>query len=244
MPKFFVNTDDVNGNTITLSGSGAEHLKVLRVREGEELTVNAGDTDYRCAVEYAGGNTFRLQILSSGSSEGEPDVSAAVYAALPKGDKTETIIQKAVELGAAKVCLFLSSRCVARPDAKALKGKLERWNKIAEAAAMQSYRGRIPEVTWLPDFDSMLREAGQAELRAFLWEDAHEVSLRGLIRQAGAFRTAALVTGPEGGFSKEEAQRAEMSGVMPVTLGKRILRCETAPLVALGAVMLETGNME
>ena len=244
MPKFFVEPDAVNGDVITLSGSGAEHLKVLRVREGEELTVNAGNTDYRCTVEYAGGGAFRLQVVSSAPAEGEPDVSATVYAALPKGDKTEIIIQKAVELGAAKICFFLSSRCVARPDAKALKGKLERWNKIAEAAAMQSYRGRIPAVTWLPDFASMLREASQAELRAFLWEDAHEVSLRKLIRDAGGFRTAALITGPEGGFSKEEAQQAADSGITPVTLGKRILRCETAPLCALGAVMLETGNMD
>ena len=244
MPKFFVSSDAVNGDTITLSGPGAEHLKVLRVREGEELTVNAADTDYHCAVEYASGGAFRLQILSSAAAEGEPDVSAVIYAALPKGDKTETIIQKAVELGAARICFFLSSRCVARPDAKALKGKLERWNKIAEAAAMQSYRGKIPEVTWLPDMDSMLREASTAELRAFLWEDAREVSLRTLIRNAGAFHTAALITGPEGGLSGEDAQRAESSGILPVTLGKRILRCETAPLVALGAVMLETGNME
>lgn len=244
MPKFFVDNDAVNTGVITLSGSGAEHLKVLRVREGETLTVNAGNTDYHCAVEYAGGGTFRLQVLSSGPAEGEPDVSAVVYAALPKGDKTETIIQKAVELGASEVCFFLSSRCVARPDAKALKGKVERWKKIAEAAAMQSYRGKIPKVTWLPDFDSMLREASQAELRAFLWEEAREVSLRGLIRNAVPFRTAALITGPEGGFSEAEAKRAQDHGIAPVTLGKRILRCETAPLVALGAVMLETGNME
>ena len=185
-----------------------------------------------------------MQILSSCPAEGEPDVDAVIYAGLPKGDKTETIIHKAVELGAAKVCFFLSSRCVARPDGKALKGKLERWNKIAEAAAMQSYRGKIPEVAWLPDFASMLKEASQAELRAFLWEDAHEISLRGLIRSQGEFHTAALITGPEGGFSKEEARQAERNGITLVTLGKRILRCETAPLCALGAVMLETGNME
>ena len=244
MPKFFVEPEAVCGDSITLSGPGAEHLKVLRVREGEELTVHAGGQDHRCAVEYAGGGTFRLQILSSGPAEGEPDVAAVVYAGLPKGDKTETIIQKAVELGAERVCFFLSSRCVARPDAKALKGKLERWNKIAEAAAMQSYRGKIPAVTWLPDFASMLREASQAEVRAFLWEDAREISLRGLIRSAGEFHTAALITGPEGGFSAEEAQQAEACGITPVTLGKRILRCETAPLAALCAVMLETGNME
>lgn len=244
MPKFFAGPAEVNGDMVTLTGSGAEHLKVLRVREGEELIVNTGATDHRCVVDSAGGGAFRLRIVDSVPAEGEPDVAVTVYAALPKGDKTETIIQKAVELGADRVCFFLSSRCVARPDAKALKGKLERWNKIAEAAAMQSYRGKIPEVAWLPDFTSMLKEASLAELRAFLWEDAHEISLRVLIRSMGAFHTAALITGPEGGFSAEEARQAEQNGVQPVTLGKRILRCETAPLAALGAVMLETGNME
>ena len=244
MPKFFVDAAQISGGVVTLTGSGAEHLKVLRVREGEELTVGADGTDYRCAVDYASGGAYRLQVLSSEPCRSEPSVKVTVFAALPKGDKTETIIQKAVELGADSVCFFLSSRCVARPDAKAMKGKLKRWQKIAEAAAMQSYRGMIPEVTWLPDYASMLKAAAEFELRAFLWEDARELSLRGLMEQTGEFRSVALITGPEGGFSPEEAAQAESTGILPVTLGKRILRCETAPLAALTAVMYHTGNLE
>lgn len=244
MPKFFVDAGEIRDGVVTLSGPSAEHLKVLRVREGEELTVCASGTDHRCAVDYASGGSYRLRVLSSAPCQAEPNVKAVVFAGLPKGDKTETILQKAVELGADSVCFFLSSRCVARPDAKAMKGKLERWQKIAEAAAMQSYRGKIPEVIWLPDFASMLKAASQMELRAFLWEDARELSLRSLMEQAGDFRSAALVTGPEGGFSPEEAALAEDAGILPVTLGKRILRCETAPLAALTAVMYHTGNLE
>ncbi len=244
MPKFFVDADAIRDGSLLLSGPQAEHLKVLRVREGEAVTVGADGTDYRCTVEYAGSGSFRLQVLSSEPCQAEPDVAAVVYTGLPKGDKTETIIQKAVELGADRVCFFLSSRCVARPDGKAMKGKLERWQKIAEAAAMQSYRGRIPEVTWLPDFASMLREAAGMDLRAFLWEEARALSLKGLMEQTGTFRSAALITGPEGGFSAEEAAQAEEAGFAPVTLGRRILRCETAPLAALTAVMYHTGNLE
>lgn len=244
MPKFFVDAAQISDGVVTLSGSDAEHLKVLRVREGEELSVCAAGQDYRCAVDYASGGAYRLRVLSSEPCQSEPNVMVTVFAGLPKGDKTETIIQKAVELGAESVCFFLSSRCVARPDAKAMKGKLERWQKIAEAAAMQSYRGKIPEVRWLPDFHSMLKVAAGFELRAFLWEDARELSLRGLMEQTSEFRSAALITGPEGGFSPEEAAQAERAGILPVTLGKRILRCETAPLTALTAVMYHTGNLE
>lgn len=243
MPKFFAAEDALRGNTILLSGPSAEHLKVLRVRVGEELTVNVAGMDCRCAVETTGGS-YQLSVLSSCPAEGEPGVHAVVYAGLPKGDKTETIIQKAVELGAGRISFFLSSRCVARPDGKSLSGKLERWNKIAEAAAMQSYRGAVPPVTWLPDLKSMLADASQMELRAFLWEGARQVSLRQLMETGGQFRTAALVTGPEGGFSEEEAAQAESAGLTAVTLGKRILRCETAPLCALSAVMYQTGNLE
>jgi len=245
MPKFFVPAALMNGDTVTLASDHAEHLKVLRVKPGEELLLCDGaGTDFRCSVAAVSGNTWQLDVLSSCESPTEPSVSVTIYAGLPKGDKTETIIQKAVELGAERVAFFLSSRCVARPDAKSVKGKLERWQKISEAAAMQSYRGKIPEILYYPGFREMLAEAANAELKAFLWEDARQLSLRDLMQRNNDFRTAALITGPEGGFSAEEAAEAEAIGILPVTLGKRILRCETAPLCVLSAVMYHTGNLE
>jgi 16S rRNA (uracil1498-N3)-methyltransferase len=243
MPKFFVPECDLGAETVTLTGSIAEHLKVLRVRVGEEvLLCDTHGRDARCAVELVGG-AVRLRILETMPSRGEPTVSVRIYAALPKGDKTETIVQKAVELGAEGVCFFLTNRCVSRPDGRAAKGKLERLNKIAEAAAMQSCRGRVPAVRWLPDLSAVLEEAGEAEVRAFLWEGERERSLRSVLKEKEGFRSAALITGPEGGFSPEEASRAETAGSLPVTLGERILRCETAPLAALAAVMFESGNL-
>ena len=244
MPKFFAPRRSLDEGFVTFSGNDAEHLRVLRVREGEELVVCDGEgKDARCVVELASKDAFRLRILRTWPSEGEPTVSAVVYAALPKGDKSELIVQKAVELGAAEIVFFLSSRCVARPDDKAAAARVERLGRIAEASAMQSLRGRISKVRWLPDFERMLTEAAGAALGAFLWEEARSVSLRAHLQACGGFRTAALITGPEGGFSAEEAEKAERAGLQPVTLGPRILRCETAPLCALSALMYETGNL-
>ena len=245
MPKFFAPECDLRDEHITLYGGNLEHLRVLRVRPGEELTVSDGrGTEARCAVELAGKEECRLRVLERMPAAGEATVSAAVYAAFPKGDKAEVIVQKAVELGADSIVFFLSSRCVARPDEKSAAGKLQRLGKIAEAAAMQSGRGKIPRVRWIGKYGEMLAEAARAELAAFLWEDAGGLSLRGLMRQKGSFRTAALITGPEGGFSPEEAAQASAAGIPAVTLGKRILRCETAPLCALTALMYESGNLE
>ena len=243
MPKFFVPECDLDAETVALTGPNAEHLKVLRVRPGEEvLLCDTRGRDARCTVELLGG-TVRLRVLETMPSRGEPSVSARIYAALPKGDKTETIVQKAVELGAERVCFFLTDRCVSRPEGKAVRGKLERLNKIAEAAAMQSCRGRVPEVGWLPDLAAVLSDAGEIEVRAFLWEGEREASLRALLKEKEGFRSAALISGPEGGFSPEEAAQAASAGFASVTLGERILRCETAPLAALAAVMYESGDL-
>jgi 16S rRNA (uracil1498-N3)-methyltransferase len=245
MPKFFAADCDLHEEHITLRGSNAEHLRVLRVREGEELTVADGrGLEARCAVELSDKNGCHLRVLELHPMTGEATVSAVLYAALPKGDKTEVIVQKAVELGADGIVFFLSSRCVARPDEKAIRGKLERLQRIAEGAAMQSGRGRIPEVRWIPKYEEMLAEASRAGLPAFLWEEETSRSLRLLMKERRPFSDAALITGPEGGFSAEEAKKAFDAGIPSVTLGKRILRCETAPLCALTAVMYETGNLD
>ncbi len=245
MPKFFVPDCDLGEEFIVLSGENAEHLRVLRVRVGEELVVSdSKETEARCAVDAAERDGFRLRILERMPARGEASVSAVIYAALPKGEKAETIVQKSVELGVNSIRFFLSSRCVSRPEEKATRGKLNRLQKIAEAAAMQSFRGKVPEVGWIPQYREMLAEARKAELTAFLWENERDLSRRSLLQSRAPFRTAALITGPEGGFTQEEAQQAKEAGIPAVTLGSRILRCETAPLCALTAVMYETGNLD
>ncbi len=245
MPKFFAPDCDLNGEYITLIGANAEHLRVLRIRPGEVIVVSDGQgTEARCEVESSDKSGFCLRITERMPSQGEATVKAAIYAALPKGDKTEMIVQKCVELGGRSICFFRSSRCVSRPDEKSIHGKIERLQRIAEAAAMQSGRGILPTVRWLPKYETMLAEAAQAQLSAFLWEGECRLSFRSLMNSRHPFETAALITGPEGGFSTEEAEQAKDAGIPAVTLGPRILRCETAPLCALTALMYETGNLE
>ena len=245
MPKFFVPPEAIRGSTVYMGKNNAAHVRALRLRPREEITVSSGGPEeYRCVYLGVEEGDDVAEIVSQGPCEAEPRTRVVLYTAMPKGDKPELITQKAVELGADRICFFLSSRCISRPDDKAVRKKLERLNRISEEAAMQSGRGCIPAVHWLDSFGAMAAEAAKCDLKLFLWEEARETSLRSALRSAAGARSVALVTGPEGGFSREEAEMAVRTGLLPVTLGKRILRCETAPLCALSAVMYETGDLE
>ncbi len=244
MPRFFVAAGNIFGGVAYIDGKDAEHLKVLRVKQGEKIVVSDGNgQDYVCRVTEVGKGETRAEVLETRPSEGEPSIRCGVYAAYPKGDKAETIIQKSVELGASEVVFFPSERCVSRPDPASLVKKLDRWAKVAREAAMQSQRGSVPAVRALASFEQAMAEAAKAELPLFLYEGEREQSLREALKGAETAKTAALVSGSEGGFSPEEAEAARAAGLCSVSLGPRILRCETAPLAALSAVMLMSGNM-
>ena len=246
MPKFFLSPDAIRDGSVYLGEHNTAHLKALRLRNGEMLTVSDGNGwEYRCVYRGMAEGEGTAEILDRSACLTEPSLRVHVFAALPKGDKTELILQKAVELGAADVCFFLSSRCVSRPDESAVRKRLDRLVRVSEEAAMQSGRGIIPKVKWSPQFADMVSDAASSDLALFLWEEAVGTSLRSALRSfPGKPADLALVSGPEGGFSREEAEQAERGGLIPITLGKRILRCETAPLCALSAVMFETENLE
>ena len=242
MPKFFLSAEAVTGDTLVLTGEQYNHAKVLRLRTGDAVIVCDGrGTDYRCTVSEVCEGEMILQIDSSGSSGSEAAVSVTVYMALPKGDKLEHVIQKATELGAEAIVTFPTARCVSRPDEKSLRKKLERWQKIAASAAEQSGRGRIPEVRTLPSYAAALKEAASADLSVLFYENEEQRTFRSAI-EAAPFRTAALMTGPEGGLEHSEVMQAEVAGLQICTLGSRILRCETAPLCALSALMYAVGE--
>ncbi len=246
MPRFFIDPPDICGGAAHIRGKDAEHLRVLRVRPGELVTLCDGKgTDYLCRLLALGPDSAEAEIMSSAPSETEPGLSCTVYAGLPKGERADFIVQKCVELGAAGVVFFLSERCVARPDGAGLKKKLERWNKIAEEASKQSGRGVIPSVGFAASFAEMLRGASAAEAGFFLWEEERkpENNIKAALERAGSFGTAAVVAGPEGGFERREAESAAEAGLVPVTLGPRILRCETAPLCALTALLYHSGDL-
>lgn len=242
MARFFVDELPAEGGGYTLTGENAEHARVLRLRPGETVTLCDGKgTDCPCRVQPGGG-------LLAGAwvpCPAEPAVRVSLYLAFPKGDKAEHVIQKAVELGAAELVLFPSRYCVSRPEGKALKSKLERWQKIARAAAEQSRRGIIPPVRALESYAEALTQAAGAELPILFYENEEQLTLRELFASgaASAPEQVSLMTGAEGGFSEEEIARAGAAGMKICTLGPRILRCETAPLAGLTAVMYALGEM-
>ena len=242
MPRFFVPKQEIGSSFLVLTGENAAHAKVLRLKNGDDVTICDGEgTDYICTVSDVANGQISLVVHSADPSQSEPKVACSVYMAFAKADKFEHVIQKATELGAAELVCFPSVRCVSRPDEKSLVKKLDRWQKIAASAAEQSRRGRIPQVIALPSYSSALKRAAEADLAVCFYENEEQLTFRAAI-EAAPFRTASLLTGPEGGFESEEVRQAAEAGLKICTLGSRILRCETAPLCALSALMYATGD--
>ena len=242
MARFFVTPDALQGNHITLTGENAQHAKVLRLKSGEEVLVCDGrGEECLCAVESVTAGQVELSVLERRISGAEAAIKVTIYMAFPKADKLEHVIQKATELGAYEIVAFPSGRCISKPDDKSLKKKLERWQKIAASAAEQSGRGAIPEVIVLPSFGAALERATQADKALMFYENEHATTLR-MALEAGEFHSISLLTGPEGGLEEKEVEQARKAGLQVCTLGSRILRCETAPLCALSAVMYAAGE--
>lgn len=233
------------GGTILLTGADAEHARVLRLKVGERIVVCDGKgADRHCTVTRVTKDAVEAEVGETVPCPGEPDITVTILAGLPKqGERGDYVVQKCTECGAARIMFFLSRRCVARPVCSGFEKKRERWRRIAEEAAKQSGRGIIPEVDILADFPAALDAAIKTELPLFLYETGERTPLKAAIEGAGAFRTAALITGPEGGFEPFEAELAAKLGFQICSMGPRILRCETAPAAALTALMFATGNL-
>lgn len=242
MARFFVSKEEISSDFPVLTGDNAAHAKVLRLKVGEEVLLCDGEgNECRCEVSDASAGELKLTVLERQVSHTEPAVRVSIYMAFPKADKLEHVIQKATELGAYEIVTFPSARCVSKPDEKSLKKKLERWQKIAASAAEQSGRGRIPEVVVLKSYTEALQRATKAEKAILFYENEHATTLRMAI-DGDRFRTISLLTGPEGGLEASEVEKAKDAGMQICTLGSRILRCETAPLCGLSAVMYATGE--
>ena len=239
MTRFFVEPEELLSQSPVLTGENASHAKVLRLKAGEEILLCDGQgQEALCRVMST---EFELEVLERRISSSEAAVRVSVYMALPKADKLEHVIQKATELGAYEIVTFPTSRCVSRPDEKSLKKKLERWQKITASASEQSGRGRIPEVVVLDSYAKALARGAEADLPIVFYENEHATTLRQAL-SSKAYTTVSILSGPEGGFEEAEIQKAREAGFRICTLGKRILRCETAPLCGLSAVMYDAGE--
>lgn len=237
MAWFFSETE-IQSDTYLLSGENAKHAKVLRLRQGEAVTVVTPSGE-QCESEYADENTLR--VLSRKQCENEPGVFVTLFQALPKGDKMDYIVQKCVELGVSRIVPVLSARCVSRPDEKSLRKKRERWQKIALQAAMQSRRGIIPEVADCVSFKEAAKQTAQNDATIIFYEMGGDAVSKILTE---APKTLGMFIGSEGGFEEQEVALVLENGGKAATLGRRILRAETAPLAALSIIMYQTGNFD
>ena len=242
MARFFVSEDELEARPLILRGENAAHAKVLRLKVAEQVTVCDGQgRECLCKIQEVNNGEVILEAGPCTQTTTEAAVKVSIYMAFPKADKLEHVIQKATELGAYEIVAFPSGRCVSKPDEKSLKKKLERWQKIAASAAEQSGRGRIPQVVVLSSFENALKRAAEAELPIMFYENEHATTLR-MALESGSYHTISLLSGPEGGLDPREVEHARDAGLRICTLGSRILRCETAPLCGLSAVMYAAGE--
>ena len=242
MPHRYFTRELANGQA-ALTGSDAHHLaNVMRARLGEEVVLCGPD-----GLEYTGSVTsitpgrVEFSVSEGAPSKAEPNVAVTLFVGYPKQGKLDEIIRHSVELGVTEIVPFFSRYCVAAP--KKEEAKNERYNRIAAEAAKQAGRAQIPHVAMpLENFSAVCEALNQYDKALFFYEGGG-APLRELL-VPGSVQTLALITGSEGGFSTEEAAAAASAGAATVGLGPRILRCETAPLTALPAAMLLTGNLE
>ena len=241
MPRFFVDKSDFSDTEIIIGGQDAHHIaRSLRMAEGDEVTVCNGDgNEYCCILKRIRDEECIAEIREIVKSDRESPIFITLCMAYPKGDKLETVIQKAVELGAGRILPFESARCIKRPKAEKAEKQTARLQRIAEEAAKQCGRAKIPTVYPPALFNDMLKVAKEAELALLCYENENGLTVKGAIAGKNTPKSIAIIVGSEGGFSPEEVKSATENGCLSVSLGNRILRCETAPSFVLSALSYE-----
>lgn len=245
MYQFFVEPGqiDVENRRVVIEGGDVNHIKnVLRMKAGEEIAVNNGQDgrEYRCGIVSLHEDRIICQLRFIKEDSVELPVKVYLFQGLPKGDKMELVIQKAVELGVHAVIPVAAKRCVVRLDEKKARAKVLRWQGIAQAAAKQSRRGIIPAVSEVMSFEGAVKLASSMDVKLIPYELAQDMDkTRQLIESLKPGQSAAVFIGPEGGFEEQEVELAKEAGIVPVTLGKRILRTETAGLAVMAWIMYQ-----
>lgn len=242
MHHFFVTPQQISGDKIRIEGGDVNHMKnVLRMKLHEKAEISDGESrTYLCEVEAYEEDVAVLHILEEMEADTEPASKLYLFQGLPKSDKMELIVQKAVELGVYQVIPVTMKRSVVRLDDKKAAKKADRWNSIAESAAKQAGRSRIPEVTMPLSYKEALKMAEELDVTLLPYELAGGMKVtREVIRQIKSGQSVGIFIGPEGGFEPEEVDAAVSMGAKVITLGRRILRTETAGLATLAVLMFE-----
>ena len=243
MNRFYILPEFISGNTIMITGGDVNHIKnVLRLKSEDELICFDGKgMEYLCSITSIEKDMVKTGIISSKKADTEPSVKITLAQGLPKSSKMDYIIQKTVELGVHKIIPVSTERTIAKGE------KLERWRKIAKEASEQCGRAIIPEVSPVLNFNEFLVPAPSLsrgistyfDLKLIPWENEKQISLKTILKEHPAANSIALLIGPEGGFSKQEIKEAVDQGFKPVSLGKRILRTETAAVSAVSNILYE-----
>lgn len=240
MYHFFVTPEQVKEEFIYINGSDVNHIKnVLRMKQGETLQISDGNNKkYLCKIEKITAEEVCAAIIEEQHADTELPSKIYLFQGLPKSDKMELIVQKAVELGAYEIIPVATKRAVVKLDAKKAAKKVERWNSIAEGGAKQSGRNVIPKVNQVMTYKEALSYAGKLDVVMIPYELAEGMAeTKAFIERITPGQSVGIFIGPEGGFETEEVEQAIESGAVPITLGKRILRTETAGLATLAVLM-------
>lgn len=240
MYHFFVEEEQVNGEDAYISGSDVNHIvNVLRMKIGEELLISVkGDWDYLCKIEEIENDRVNLKLLES-MEQRELPIKLTLLQGIPKSDKLEMIIQKAIELGVSEIIPVKTNRVVVRIDEKKTQAKVNRWNAIAQSAAKQSKRSIIPKVLKPQTIDNALEIVKDYGVKLLPYENADGIKkTKDILNSLDSKNNIAVFIGPEGGFEEAEVKKSTDSGFEVITLGKRILRTETAGLALLSNIMI------
>lgn len=246
MPKFFVAREKITENQIIIDTEDVSHIsRVLRLGEGDVLTVcDSQGTDYEAEIVSLGQKEIVCKINSRSASASEPNIRVTLFQGLPKASKMEYIIQKTTELGITEIVPAKLSRCVVKIDNKKDEAKkLDRWQKISESAAKQSGRGIIPKISQIMTLDEIIEKSKEFDLFFVPYECEEQKKLREVLLSKKDVKSVGFLIGPEGGFDIAETEKLRNAGIDTVTLGKRILRTETAGEAVLAMTMYEIGDI-
>ncbi len=240
MHHFFVSPEQIDSEYVYITGSDVNHIKnVLRMKVSEELLISNGqDKDYMCQIEDISDDKIKARIIDADYEGTELPCKIYLFQGLPKSDKMEMIIQKAVELGAYSIIPVATKRCVVKLDDKKQESKIKRWQAISESAAKQSRRGIIPNIGNVMSFKEAIKMASKMDMAIIPYENFKDMVQTGRVMSGVTdAKEIAVFIGPEGGFEESEIDFAFENGVKPISLGKRILRTETAGLAILSVLM-------
>jgi len=245
MSRYFVNDTQIIKNRITIIGEDYLHLKkVLRAQKGDFITVCCDGFDYTAEINEISSNYISSIIIDKKQNVTEPLLKVTLYQGLPKADKMELIVQKCIELGVNEIVPVITERCISKINTNInAQNKVSRWQKISLEAAKQCNRGIIPQIGMPIKFSEAIVLASKMDLSVIPYEKESAKGFNGVVLKCSCITTASIFIGPEGGFTEYEILLAESQGIKKITLGPRILRTETAGMVALSLMMYELGDV-